>query len=162
MRIIQKAITLKSLDTAGNALEYLRDIIAENGPFDGILGYSEGASVAATYVLDEQKRFLESGLPRTIKCAVFITGWPACDPGDSKMLLADEYEDVIDIPTFHVLGSKDPFCKGSEALFNICDPDSRFLYDHGKGHIIPRDIGTVRDLSGLLREFFAKSIAHPR
>jgi hypothetical protein len=133
--------------------------VDENGPFDGIVGFSEGAAVAATYIVDDLNRCLESGSPSTLKFAVFITGWPPLDRKTSQMLLADERELVLDSPTFHVLGSKDPFCKGSEALFNMCDPDTRLLYDHGKGHIIPRDSETVKDMASQLQEFFTKSVS---
>lgn len=43
-------------DSAQQALDYLYQIIEEEGPFDGIIGYSEGATVAATLILHSTLR----------------------------------------------------------------------------------------------------------
>ena len=62
-------------------------------------------------------------------------------------MLADEHDGLIDIPTLHIVGSKDPYVHGAVALFNICDPDTAILFDHGRGHTLPRDERTVTELS---------------
>lgn len=45
------------------ALNKLDRFIAENGPFDGVLGFSDGAGMAATLLLREKQKFLETGRP---------------------------------------------------------------------------------------------------
>ena len=62
------------------------------------------------------------------------------------MLLADECEDVIDVPSLHIVGCSDPYILGAMALFNMCDEDSAELFDHGKGHTVPRDARTIQEL----------------
>lgn len=85
-----------------DAIDYLFRIIEEEGPFDGILGYSEGASIAATLILVEQRRFLEQGIPRTLKCGIFFAGWPPMTPELDAMVLSDESELMIDVPSCHI------------------------------------------------------------
>lgn len=63
-------------------------------------------------------------------------------------LLADECDDVIDIPTCHVVGCHDPYIDGAMALYNLCEDDTAELFDHGKGHTVPRDTVTLGELSG--------------
>lgn len=65
-----------------------------------------------------------------------------------KVLLSDETgsQDVIDIPTLHVVGCSDPYILGAVALFNMCDQDAAELFDHGKGHTVPRDARTIEEL----------------
>jgi predicted esterase len=46
------------------ALDALYETMEREGPFDGILGYSEGATVAATLILDEKRRFEQVSFPR--------------------------------------------------------------------------------------------------
>jgi hypothetical protein len=60
------------------------------------------------------------------------------------MVLADEAEDMIKIPTLHVIGCNDPLIAGSMALYNVCDGDTSVLLDHGKGHTIPREPEVVK------------------
>lgn len=58
------------------ALDYLYETVEKEGPFDGIIGYSEGATIASTFILDEKRREVEEGRERMIKCGIFFAGWP--------------------------------------------------------------------------------------
>lgn len=123
----------------------------EEGPFDGVCAYSEGATVAATLILDEIRRFEQEGRPRQIKAAVFFAGWPPLQPESNELVLVDMCDDFIDIPTCHVVGTGDPYLAGAMALFNVCREDDAHLFDHGKGHTIPRDPQTLRELGEVVR-----------
>jgi hypothetical protein len=159
-------------ESAEEAMEYLYEIMQEEGPFDGIIGYSEGATVAATLLLHEQKRFEMEGRIPMFKCAVFFAGWPPMTPELDGLVLADETDLTITIPTCHiseflssqinqirtntyVVGSLDPYLAGSIALYNVCDMDTACLFDHGKGHTLPRDSQTVRELGDIIRTMAA-------
>lgn len=89
-------------ESAADALDYLYQIMDEQGPFDGIIGYSEGATVAATLILHEQRRFETQGIPPMFKCALFFAGWPPMNPELDALVLADESDLTITIPTCHV------------------------------------------------------------
>jgi hypothetical protein len=43
------------------------------------------------------------------------------------------------------------------ALYNVCDSDIAEIFDHGKGHMIPRDAVTVTELSSALRGFLERT-----
>ena len=176
------------------ALDKIYKTMDEHGPFDGICAYSEGATVGATLILDERRRFEEEGRKRQIKCAVFFAGWPplyvlgyiffcssqlhidflcletrmvpfpeaflikqlltAPSPRHMElndMVLADTCDDFVDVPTCHVVGATDPYLKGAIALYNVCDEDTAVLFDHGKGHTIPRDTKTIKELTDTIR-----------
>lgn len=89
-------------ESAQDAMEYLYDIMQEEGPFDGIIGYSEGATVAGTLLLHEQKRFEVEGRTPMFKCAIFFAGWPPMTPEFDGIVLADETDLTITIPTVHI------------------------------------------------------------
>jgi hypothetical protein len=46
----------------------------------------------------------------------------------------------------------DPYVHGSLALYNVCDLDTAYLFDHAKGHTLPRDKDTVKELGDVVRE----------
>ncbi|TGO15105.1 hypothetical protein BTUL_0044g00440 [Botrytis tulipae] len=138
-------------ESAQDAMEYLYDIMQEEGPFDGIIGYSEGATVAGTLLLHEQKRFEVEGRTPMFKCAIFFAGWPPMTPEFDGIVLADETDLTITIPTVHIIGSLDPYLAGCISLYNVCDMDNAYLFDHGKGHTLPRDPETVRELGNIIR-----------
>jgi predicted esterase len=88
--------------SAQEALDYLYRIMEEDGPFDGIIGYSEGATVAATLILHEQRRFVQEGRQPMLKCALFFAGWPPMNPDLDGLVLADQSDLTITIPTCHI------------------------------------------------------------
>lgn len=88
--------------SAAHTLKYLYDIVEREGPFDGIVGYSEGATIAATLLLHEQVLHEEHGRIPTFKCALFFGGWPPVKPTLDGLVLADESDLMIDIPTCHI------------------------------------------------------------
>ncbi|KUJ23724.1 uncharacterized protein LY89DRAFT_1492 [Mollisia scopiformis] len=134
-----------------NALDALYLIMEQHGPFDAICAYSEGTVISGSLIMDEQRRFEKEGRPRQIKQAVFFAGWPPLKPDSNEMLLSDISEEVIDIPTLHCVGADDPYLHGAMALFNVCDQDEAILFDHGKGHTIPRDAQTLQELGDAVR-----------
>lgn len=133
------------------SLESLYKTMKEHGPFDAVLGYSEGATIAATLILDEQERCKAAGTEPTLKCAIFFAGWPPMMLSRDNLILSDMGTELIDIPTLHVMGSKDPFLAGVMTLYTVCDSDSAILFDHGKGHILPRDEPTLKEIAVKVR-----------
>lgn len=84
---------------------------------------------------------------------IFFAGWPPVrlhDNGTVECLLADECEDIIDIPTCHIVGCNDPYIQGAMALFSMCEEDMATIFDHGKGHTVPRDARTVKELASVI------------
>lgn len=121
-------------ESVRRALDSLYQIMDKHGPFDGICAYSEGATIAATLILDEKRRLAETRRPRQIEHAVFFAGWPPLMPNSNNIVLVDtsDFEGFIDIPTCHVVGAEDPYFQGAMALYNVCDEDIAYLSDHGK------------------------------
>lgn len=89
-------------NSAQEAMDYLYDIMEREGPFDGILGYSEGATIAATLLLHEQRRFEREGRLPMLKCGLFFGGWPPMTPELDGLVLADETDLMITVPTCHI------------------------------------------------------------
>ncbi|KAK4121886.1 hypothetical protein N657DRAFT_691850 [Parathielavia appendiculata] len=126
----------------------------------GLLAYSEGATIGATLVLEDGRRAVRDGRPRRIKCAIFLSGWPPlceCEGGGTSVLLAGETEDMVDIPTLHVMGCNDPYLAGAMSLYNMCDEDTAELLDHGKSHNVPRDADTIELICDAIRRLVDKA-----
>lgn len=88
--------------TAAQALEYLEGIIREHGPFEAIIGYSEGALVAGTFIMKEQELREKSDYNNTFKLAMFFGGWPPLKADLTGMMLADETDLQMPVATCHV------------------------------------------------------------
>lgn len=150
-------------------MEYLDETLEQNPDITGILGYSEGACIASTYIIHEEKMHRETGRPRRIKCGIFFTGMPPINPTQG-FVLYDDTEDMVDVPTLHVIGSIgimppqirfdhllmisiriDPYRAGADALYNVCDPDTAEFFDTGKGHTVPRGGPVIDELGAAIR-----------
>ncbi|ORY68326.1 serine hydrolase FSH [Pseudomassariella vexata] len=141
-------------DRLTTAINCVSQAIDEDPEIDALIGYSEGAMLAASLLYQENKNWEEKGIPRRIKFAIFFSGAPPLVPNGEGVAsqLADEVGTVIDIPTYHVFGSNDPLVYSSVALYNVCNQDAAGLYDHGLGHLVPRDSENVKQLGELLHD----------
>ncbi|KAK8069390.1 hypothetical protein PG994_006006 [Apiospora phragmitis] len=137
------------------ALERIFKILDEDSEITGLIGYSEGSMIAASLVLEEQRRRKEHGTLRSIERAVFFAGWPpmAVVDGQARLVLLDSPDDFIDIPTFHVIRCNDPYLNSSMSLYTACDEDCAEMLDHGQGHTVPRGPRTMKELITVLDKF---------
>jgi predicted esterase len=102
MRELMKEGVATAHKSTRNAIKYLTNIMSKHGPFDGIIGYSEGATVAATMLLYEQRRLKTLGIAPMFKYAIFFAGWPPIDPTTHALVLSDEKDERIEAKTLHI------------------------------------------------------------
>lgn len=55
-----------------------------------------------------------------------------------------------------MFGSNDPLVYSSVALYNACNQEHAQLYDHGLGHLVPRDADNVEQLGDVLSVVIGK------
>ncbi|KAH8426119.1 uncharacterized protein LDX57_003861 [Aspergillus melleus] len=135
--------SVESADSVRKALEDLSRFIEVEGPYDGIMAFSMGGSLAATYLVQQAIRHPERPLP--FKCAIFLSGANPIDPigledGQVRLLNPELDGDQLlaGFPTAHIWGRADKeYCQGSEALFALCDPKERTVFLHEEGHTVP-------------------------
>ena len=129
----------KGTDAIRQVLDRIYRIMDEEGPFDGILGNSEGATVGATFLIDYLQKVAKNEHKPDLRCAVFISGGPPYTADGKDVILAGEDGPIITIPTCHIIGWNDTVIDGSVALYHLCDEDLATIVDHGKGHMVPHD-----------------------
>ncbi|KAM0812554.1 putative Serine hydrolase FSH domain-containing protein [Seiridium cardinale] len=84
------------------ALDDLHEFICETGPYDGVCGFSQGASIAAAYILARQKQAPDG--PAPFSFAVFFSSVAACSPeeGCYRELVGGLVKTCLTIPAFTV------------------------------------------------------------
>ena len=145
-----------NLASIRTALKDLKTYIEADGPFDGILGYSQGAAIAATLLLqDKTDRSLQ--VEPLFKCAIFLSGGVPFDPAALRRGEIRFLDPVVDgqpvtIPTANIWGSNDlDFPDTSPKLSGLCAADLRTEIIHTGGHEIPALTGVF--LSDVFRAF---------
>lgn len=136
------------LSTWVAALNNLEAYLAAEGPFDGVLAFSQGASLAATYIVQKLRQNpVSEQLDPTFKCAIFFSAGPTYDPDllrkyNIRRLMPSVDGEIIRIPTAHIWGHGEQ--DEAPGLAGICDAASKQVYIHEGGHEIP---GTRMDVA---------------
>ncbi|KAL4937236.1 hypothetical protein BDV06DRAFT_203330 [Aspergillus oleicola] len=136
-----------------NAIQYTQRIISREGPFDAVMGFSQGAALAYSllehdYTTRKQTETEtgSSGSP-LFKAAVFIcAGMPYDLSGKESASLPSEGGYVVTIPTAHIVGKQDALFEQGRKLYGLCEPSQAELYDHGGKHMIPFDAERSEDM----------------
>jgi len=132
------------------AVANISKTIAREGPFDGIIGFSQGAALAASLIIAAAKNNMYDNL---FELAVFI-GSPLpyelveCESGDGwTAKICSKRTTSINIPSIHVMGEQDDFFSDGQQLVEICTAQTRVIV-HGEGHVIPRTPAFTAKLVG--------------
>ena len=118
-------------------LEYMENILEDEGPFHGVIGASEGGSAAATVLLDHLQRSRDTKIDATLLCGVFFISMPAIQSDGMGYVLSDNSDLRITVPTCHIFSESDPLAWMARSLANTCQEDGKEIILHDKGHIIP-------------------------
>ncbi|XP_051124603.1 rhodanese-like domain-containing protein 6 [Andrographis paniculata] len=125
------------------SIEYLKTVFSQLGPFDGILGFSQGAAMAALVSAGVEKlgdfRFI-------ILCSGFAVD------------MAGHADGSIDCPSLHIFGSKEGRdrqidCQASQQLAALFREDSRVIIEHNVGHMIPTRAPYIDEIKDFLKQF---------
>ncbi|CAM1501899.1 Fc.00g038830.m01.CDS01 [Cosmosporella sp. VM-42] len=152
--------------THRKALELVREIIEEEGPFDGCMGFSQGAALLSSLMLSHQTANPFS--PPLFHLAIFICGSSALSVSEAdgtwSRLSPEDLERQnkrIKIPTVHIYGYKDPAYQESLNLRDMCDPRSRLEYSHTSGHEIPRGVRVTEEMAQVVKKGMERAlVAH--
>lgn len=144
------------------------EFVENNGPFDGVMGFSEGGIIAAMLLVEDSRQSFAG-----FKCGIFFSAAPPLDPDVVRggiLRCVDPDRDggtLIQVPTAHIGGSNEClerlsllspmaplWCKSPallrDALVRLCDDNYRQVFLHNRGHDIP-GANSPKELSGVLR-----------
>ena len=136
------------------ALEQLDTYVAAEGPFDGVLAFSQGATLAAMHVA--RKAIQAPSQTPPFKCAILISCAAVYDPvayferGEMRILNSRLDGHPIQIPTVHIWGEQDPMRDQSRDLSELCQPSLAAVFVHEGAHEVPR-LGASSALAGSVK-----------
>ncbi|EQC32158.1 hypothetical protein SDRG_10353 [Saprolegnia diclina VS20] len=116
-------------------LRYVGDAMDRDGPFDGVLGFSQGAVLASWLC----SNFAKHELGWAPSLAVLLGGY--CDPRDVASIFEGGL--VPTVASFHAYGINDRVVSAAKseqlaALFEAETPGRVTRHVHQQGHIIPK------------------------
>lgn len=137
-----------------NTLSDLREHISTDGPYDGVLTFSEGAALAAMLLIQSATQNPHEAPP--FRVAVFLSGGVPASPAalacNKRQLLNHAANGVqIRIPTAHIWGRNDKeYPDFGPVLRELCDPEEQSVFVHEGGHEVP-GVGDKIGLAGAVR-----------
>jgi len=111
------------------SVAYLEAVFRDQGPFDGVIGFSQGGTLGAV---------LAAMLPHpaiSLRFAVCISSFPSRARAHAKYVQPGS----VALPSLHVLGLDDILVTPDRSikLYEAFDPTSARLVKHGGGHFVP-------------------------
>jgi pimeloyl-ACP methyl ester carboxylesterase len=136
------------------SLKYLAKFLKENGPFDGVYGFSQGVAMITNFSHPSiwRDRFQFERCPWNFAIL-------ACGGASTCMSLDKDDSRTIEIPSFQIFGARDPIKPDSHVLERYWDASRKITYTHRKGHEIDLQILRVeKSLKSLLDNFLDKQL----
>ncbi|KAB2574420.1 Serine hydrolase [Lasiodiplodia theobromae] len=129
--------------------------IREQGPFVGVLGFSQGAKTAMQLLLLQEEQGVEEAGSR-IKFGVLICGTvPAEDLLVAHRAEGEERQGVVvRVPTVHAVAESDPWRAQSEQLPQYCDEATRRVFHYTGGHHLPHLAAQNQQLADLILDTY--------
>ncbi len=111
------------------SVAYLEAVFREQGPFDGVIGFAQGGTLAAV---------LAAMLPHpalALRFTICISSFPSRARAHAKYVQPGS----VALPSLHVLGLHDILVTPDRSikLYEAFDPASARLVKHGGGHFVP-------------------------
>ncbi|KAJ9180353.1 hypothetical protein P3X46_008611 [Hevea brasiliensis] len=128
------------------SIAYLSTVFSQEGPFDGILGFSQGAAMAASVCALEGRLKGEINFRFAVLCSGFAIQHAEIKRGS------------INCPSLHIFGrdlGKDRQIanQASRDLVSLFEEDSSVIIEHDCGHIIPTRHPYIDQIRGFLQRF---------
>ncbi|KAF5099066.1 hypothetical protein D0Z03_001099 [Geotrichum reessii] len=131
--------------TIDKALDSIKESISADGPYDGVVGFSQGAGFAGLLLNIIDKLVPEKQGP--FKFAVLYSGFRA-----QPEALQHYYTPAFSTPTLHILGSLDTVVSEERtlSLYDACTEGSRTLVRHPGGHFVPNSKPLIKAVTDFI------------
>jgi pimeloyl-ACP methyl ester carboxylesterase len=121
---------------------HLRRVVAEQGAFDSVMGFSQGAVLAHLVAA--------LGLAgNNVRSAILVSGFPSRAERHERIVTGPP----LKMPSLHVWGMADELVPpaASKQLSTMFDSNAgRYIYTHNKGHVFPFDSAGIDAIVGFL------------
>jgi pimeloyl-ACP methyl ester carboxylesterase len=115
-------------DELHEAHDLVQGTIDAQGPFDGVFGWSQGGTLAASYLIEHAQRQTDPAVKPPFRCAIFAATPRPIDPAGlledpmvMKVASADDLGEIIQMPTLHITGTQDHWTSECMLMKDLCD-----------------------------------------
>ena len=135
------------------SLVYIAEYCNKHGPFDGVYGFSQGASIITNFSAYSiwKDRF-------KMKTCPWKFAMLACGGANHHITIPRTM--TISIPSFHIFGKKDAYLNNSKQIADYWNQSTRVIETKGGGHEIDMGFGSREtELMSRLNDFIEKQLS---
>lgn len=107
----------------------IEDALRLHGPFDGLMGFSQGGAMASLAIGMQRSGFAFKSIPPLRFCVCFA-GIRVRDPQLERF-----YTPLKQVPSLHIIGDRDPVKRLTNLLIECFERP--VVVGHARGHVIP-------------------------
>ena len=137
---------------AAISLAHLIDLWRREGPFAGVLGFSQGAGMATALIAAQARNDPSLTGTSTVQFALLFSGYLPPPLATEENLASFP----LSVPSFHATAKEDPVVppEASRALQECFTPRQRMAVKHRSGHSIPGDEAMGREIVAFLERVY--------
>lgn len=124
--------------------DFLIEHCQKQGPFDGLLGFSQGAALLGLLAA--------LGAPK-VSFAILISGFRSADPEHARF-----YDGGIQLPSAHIIGRADDIVLGPRSHALAASFQAPLIVEHEGGHVVPGSADVRDALLSFLRKMRAARV----
>jgi|GEM_PF-483702 len=130
-------------------------IFAQQGPFDGVFGFSQGAALTGLLVgLRAPDGKATEAKPLVFDFAVMTGGFPSIDTGLARMYHDKE---SYDLPSVHIIGRSDYIVSREVSLSLASRFKDPIILEHSGGHVVAGTLEVRRRFKSFLEEMLRRN-----
>ncbi|KAI9497755.1 serine hydrolase FSH [Zychaea mexicana] len=137
------------------SIEYLKGVLIEQGPFDGVLGFSQGACLAAMLSeLLENRLLVPDLIPQdfahpAFRFAIIAAGFKPMSQEATSSL----FQTKIQTPSLHLIGEADTVIP-PERMMDLADAFvNPAVFKHAGGHLVPTNAASKNEVFAFISKF---------
>lgn len=131
--------------------DYITNYMREHGPFDGLMGFSQGGVLAAAFAGLQQKGLALQQHP-PLRFIILVSGAGF----NNQQLMHECYSEPVKCPSVHIIGALDFLKKVNEEL--VLKFENPLVIRHEGKHTVPR-LG--EEPTKLVRDFLLRVLSTP-
>ncbi|KAL0079272.1 serine hydrolase FSH [Phycomyces blakesleeanus] len=141
------------------SVDYLKNILIEQGPFDGVFGFSQGAGLAAVMSeLLENRGVMPSLVSKdfghpAFKFAIICAGFKLISQEATQSL----FSVPINTPSMHIYGEQDTLIVPEKAIALSELFVNPVILTHPGGHVVPSNAACRNEITAFVTKFATTS-----
>ncbi|KAJ5894605.1 hypothetical protein N7495_006296 [Penicillium taxi] len=151
-----------SVQSCAKASEDLDRYLESEGPYDGVMAFSMGATFVLSWMTKKIREQKEKSVQLPFKLGIFFSNAGELldyNISSDNMITLDSipFDELIGLPTAHIWGISDPDKENALLGSQACKEEVRHVFIHERGHEVPISSENVISMAKVINRAIAQA-----